>query len=198
MLNVFVFICSYLICAINPAIILSKKVIGTDIRKVGSGNAGTTNAIRTMGKGWGILVFILDAFKVVVAYLVISLLVNIFKDGDVSSLNKSFYLVGAILGHCYPVYYGFKGGKGVVAILISCSFIAPKPVLVCLIVGVIIIFVGRMVSLGSVSAIILFDIMTLIMYPKYAVAVLIVSAVIIYKHRSNIKRIINKQENKLF
>ena len=78
MFNIVIFILSYLICAINPAIVLSKKVIGTDIRKVGSGNPGTTNAIRTMGKGWGALVFILDAFKVVVAYWVMILTCNLF------------------------------------------------------------------------------------------------------------------------
>ena len=197
MLNVIVFIISYLICSINPAIILSKKVIGTDIRKVGSGNAGTTNAIRTMGKGWGALVFILDCFKVVVAYWAMLLLVKIFGDA-VTPASKSFYLVGSIIGHCYPVYYNFKGGKGVAAMLIACSIISPKPALVCIIVGVIIIIVSRMVSLGSVSAIGLFAIMTVVMNPKYAIAVVIVAFVIIYKHRANIKRIINKEENKLF
>lgn len=197
MLNVIIFIFSYLICSINPAIILSKKVIGTDIRKVGSGNAGTTNAIRTMGKGWGALVFILDCFKVVVAYWVMLLLVNIFKDGT-TPISESFYLVGSIIGHCYPVYYNFKGGKGVAAMLIACSIISTKPALVCIIVGVIIIIVSRMVSLGSVSAIGLFAIMTVVMNPKYAIAVVIVAFVIIYKHRANIKRIINKEENKLF
>ena len=197
MLNIFVFIFSYLICSINPAIILSKKVIGTDIRKVGSGNAGTTNAMRTMGKGWGILVFLLDSFKVVVAYWVMNLLTNIFGAG-VTALSKSFYLVGSIIGHCYPVYYGFKGGKGVAAMIIACSFIAPKPALVCIIVGVIIIIVGRMVSLGSVSAVALFAIMILVMETEYAVAVVIAAGIIIYKHRANIKRIINKEENKLF
>ncbi len=197
MLNVFIFIFSYLICSINPAIILSKRIIGTDIRKVGSGNAGTTNAIRTMGKGWGVLVFLLDAFKVVVAYWVMLLLVKIFGKEALTSA-KSFYLVGAILGHCFPVYYGFKGGKGVVAMLISCSFIAPKPVAVCLIVALIIIVISRTVSLGSVSAIVLFDIMIVIMETEYTIAVIIASAVILYKHRSNIKRIINREENRLF
>ena len=197
MLNIFIFVCVYLICAINPAIILSKKVIGTDIRKVGSGNAGTTNAIRTMGKGWGILVFLLDSFKVVVAYWLMLIVANLFGDG-ITAASKSFYLVGAIIGHCYPVYYEFKGGKGVAAMIIACSFIAPKPALVCIIVGVIIIIVGRMVSLGSVSAIALFAIMMLVMEPQYAIAVVIAAAIIIYKHRANIKRIINKEENRLF
>ena len=197
MLNVIIFVAAYLICSINPAIIISKKVIGTDIRKVGSGNAGTTNALRTMGKGWGAAVFVLDAFKVVVAYWAMLLLTNIFGDGK-TAMTESFYLVGAVIGHCYPIYYGFKGGKGVVAVIISCSFVAPKYVLVCLIVGIIIIIVSRMVSLGSVSAVALFAIMILVMNPKYAVAVLIVASVIIYKHRANIKRIINKEENKLF
>lgn len=197
MLNIFVFISAYLICAINPAIILSKRVIGTDIRKVGSGNAGTTNALRTMGKGWGILVFLLDSFKVVVAYWAMLLLTKVFGEGATAGA-KSFYLVGAIIGHCYPVYYEFKGGKGVAAMIIASSFIAAKPALVCIIVGIIIIIVGRMVSLGSVSAIALFAIMILVMEPKYAIAVVIAAGIIIYKHRANIKRIINKEENRLF
>ena len=197
MLNVIIFIAAYLICSINPAIMISKKVIGTDIRKVGSGNAGTTNALRTMGKFWGAMVFILDAFKVVVAYWAMLLLTNIFGDGKTPSI-ESFYLVGSVIGHCYPIYYGFKGGKGVVAVIISCAFVVPKYVLVCLIVGIIIIIVSRMVSLGSVSAVALFAIMVLVMNPKYAVGVLIIASVIIYKHRANIKRIINKEENKLF
>lgn len=197
MVNLLVFIFAYLICSINPAIILSKRVIGMDIRKVGSGNAGTTNAIRTMGKGWGILVFLLDAFKVVLAYWV-TLLVSQMFNGEVTETAKSFYLVGAIVGHCYPIYYNFKGGKGVVAILIACSFLAPKEALVCIIVGVIVIVVGRMVSLGSILGILLFDIMIVVMKPTYFIAVLIVSAIIIYKHKSNIKRILNKEENRLF
>ena len=102
------------------------------------------------------------------------------------------------MGHCYPAYYNFKGGKGVAAMLIASMLIAFKPAVVCLIVGIIVIIISRMVSLGSVSAIALFDIMILVMQPKYTVAVLIVSAVIIYKHRANIKRIINKEENRLF
>lgn len=197
MLNIFVFLCTYLICAINPAIILSKKIIGTDIRKVGSGNAGTTNAMRTMGKRWGIFVFLLDSFKVVVAYWVMLLLTNIFGEG-VTASAKSFYLVGAIIGHCYPAYYEFKGGKGVAAMIIACSFIAPKPALVCIIVGVIIIIVSRMVSLGSVSAVALFAIMIIVMETQYAIGVVIAASIIIYKHRANIKRIINKEENRLF
>lgn len=197
MLNIFIFIFSYLICALNPAIILSKKVIGTDIRKVGSGNAGTTNAIRTMGKGWGALVFILDCSKVIIAYIIMLVLVKI-SGKEILATYKSFYLVGAILGHCYPVYYEFKGGKGVAAMLISSLLILTKPAIVCIIVGIIVIVISRMVSLGSVSAIALFAIMVLVMEPSYAIAVCLAALVIIYKHRGNIKRIVNKEENKLF
>lgn len=197
MLNVLVFLCSYLICAINPAIVISKKVIGTDIRNVGSGNAGTTNAMRTMGKGWGIVVFVLDALKVVIAYGVTMLLCNMFKGSNVVTA-ESIYIVAAIVGHCYPIYYNFQGGKGVVAILISCAFLEPKTTLVCLIVAIIIIFVSRMVSMGSLSAVVLFNIMIMVMEPKYLFGVMIASAIIIYKHRTNIKRIMNGEENKLF
>lgn len=197
MFKVIIFLMVYLICAINPAIILSKKIIGTDIRKVGSGNAGTTNAIRTMGRGWGILVFILDILKVVVSYFLMILLGKIFGD-PVGMGIKSIFLVAAILGHCYPVYYNLKGGKGVAVFLVSALLVAPKIAVVCIVVGIIVILVSKMVSLGSVCGVVLFCIMILVMDTGYILATLIVAAVILYKHKSNIQRIINNEENKLF
>lgn len=197
MFSIIIFLMVYLICGINPAIILSKKVIGTDIRKVGSGNAGTTNAIRTMGKGWGALVFILDILKVIVSYSLMFVVASVFGE-SVGVGTKSIFQVATILGHCYPVYYGFKGGKGVAAFLVAALLIAPKIAIVCIVVGVIVILVGKMVSLGSVCGVILFDIMILVMNTGYILATIIASAVIIYKHRANIRRIINKEENKLF
>lgn len=192
-----IFLITYLISSINPAIIISKKVLNVDIREVGSGNAGTTNSLRTMGKFWGAVVFICDILKVIVAYYVCYFIGMIFKQ-DLNFVLKSAYIVGAVVGHCFPIYYGFKGGKGVAVILI-CSFIlSPKIAIVCLIVALVIIMVTRIVSLGSICAVVLFFIMTLVMQTGFTIAVGIVSAVILIKHKENIRRIINKEENKIF
>lgn len=192
-----IFIITYLICSINPAILISKRVIGIDIREVGSGNPGTTNSIRIMGKFWGTVVFILDILKVFIAFY-ISMLIGVMFKQDTDVVLKSAYLLGAVIGHCFPVYYGFKGGKGMATMLIASFYISPKIAAVCLIVALIIILVTKMVSLGSVCGVSLFWIMTIVMESSYFIPVTIVVLIIIYKHRENIKRIINKEEHKIF
>lgn len=192
-----IFLITYLICSINPAIVISKRITGVDIREVGSGNPGTTNALRVMGKFWGAVVFILDILKVVIAYYICLLIGSIFKQ-DIDVVLKSAYILGAVLGHCYPIYYGFKGGKGIVTILVASFFLSPQITLVCLIVGIVIIIVTRLVSLGSICAVSLYGIMTLVMETGYIIAVAIVVAVILFKHRANIRRIMDKEEHKIF
>lgn len=194
---VMVFLIAYLIAAINPSIIICKKVKGTDIRNEGSGNAGTTNAIRTMGTGMGILVFILDIVKVIISYGIIFVLSKLF-DIEITSTMKSIYIVASVFGHCYPIYYGFKGGKGVTTFLVSMMIVDYKATLVCLLVGVIIIAVTRWVSLGSVSGVVLSLILGLFMDTNYNYLVVAIAAlVIVWRHRSNIKRLIEGTENKL-
>lgn len=194
---VIIFLITYLICSINPAIVISKKITGVDIREVGSGNPGTTNALRVMGKFWGAVVFIIDILKVMAAYYICLAIGYIFKQ-DLDITLKSAYILGAVLGHCYPIYYGFKGGKGIVTILVASFFLSPQITIVCLIVGLIIILVTRLVSLGSICAVSLYAIMTLVMETGYIISVAIVVAIILFKHRANIKRIMNNEEHKIF
>ncbi|MBR1884644.1 MAG: glycerol-3-phosphate 1-O-acyltransferase PlsY [Clostridia bacterium] len=195
--NILIFIMCYLICSLNPAIILCKKVTGQDIRSVGSGNAGTTNALRVMGKGWGALVFILDASKAFISYLGIILMSKIFNEQIDISAN-SIFLIATVLGHCYPVYYSFKGGKGIVTLLISALCINKQIAVVCIIVGVIIILLTRTVSKGTLAGVLLYVIMMIVMMPEYILPVLISSAIVIFRHKENIVRIMNKEEQKLF
>ena len=96
MFNIFVFLICYLIAAISPSIILCKKIKNVDIRTVGSGNAGTTNSIRAMGKGWGAVVFILDLLKVVVSYGIVFLAAKLFKQ-DFNDVGKSIYMLASIV-----------------------------------------------------------------------------------------------------
>lgn len=197
MLYVTIFLIAYLISAINPSIIIGKRLKGIDIRNEGSGNAGTTNAIRTLGTGLGILVFMLDIVKVLISYAVIYLLSILFSFSFTENL-KSIYIVGSVIGHCYPIYYGFKGGKGVTTFLVSMMIVDYRATLVCLVVGVIIIALTKWVSLGSLSGAILSLILGIFVetnfnYMFVAIAVLIICI----RHRENIKRIINRTENKL-
>ncbi len=195
--TVSIFLITYLICSINPAIEICKLKTGEDIRKLGSGNAGTTNAMRVLGKVLGSVVFILDIAKVFIAYGVVFGVGKIFSQDTTVTLN-SVFLVAAVVGHCYPIYYKFKGGKGVVAGFVAILIINKEIAIVCLISAVLVIVITRIVSMGSLEGVILLDIMTIVMIREYIIPVLIVSAIIIFKHKNNIERIIQGQENKLF
>ena len=198
MFYVFTFITAYLIAAINPAILISKKVLKQDIRNLGSKNAGTTNAIRTMGKGMGALVFVLDLLKVVVSYGVICFVGWIFKE-NISESIKSLYMLASVLGHSYPVYYGLKGGKGVAVFLMSAIIVDAKIAAICIALGVIVIVLSRMVSLGSIVGSAMLVILDIFMNTNYNfILVTLTVAVVIYNHRTNISRIIVGKENKLF
>lgn len=197
MLYVTIFLIAYFISAVNPSIIIGKRLKGIDIRKEGSGNAGTTNAIRTLGTGLGILVFILDIVKVLISYGVIYILSILFSFTFTENL-KAIYIVGSVIGHCYPIYYGFKGGKGVTTFLVSMMIVDYRAALVCLVVGLIIIALTRWVSLGSLSGVVLSLILGIFLetnfnYMFVAIAVLIICI----RHRENIKRIMKGTENKL-
>ena len=190
------FIC-YLICAINPAIEICRRKTGQDIRDLGSGNAGTTNSVRVMGKGFGLLVFALDAIKALVSFWVVMLLCKIFSREFAISI-KSVYMVACLMGHCFPVYYGFKGGKGIVVLLVAALCINKQIAIVCIIVAFIIILVTRTVSKGTLSGVLLYIIMTFVMMPEYIIAVIMVSSIVFFRHKENIVRIMNKEEQKLF
>lgn len=198
MLEIIIFIGTYLLCAISPSIILSKKVLKQDIRNLGSQNAGTTNAIRTMGKKMGLLVFCLDILKVILAYLIFIILTKIFQHPITKGCN-SWFILASVIGHVFPLYYNFRGGKGVAVFLTSTMLVDARAASVCVIVGLLIIAITRFVSLGSICGTILLCIITLFMNTNYNFILLIItSLVIIYKHRKNIKRLINGTENKLF
>lgn len=195
--NVAIFVITYLICSISPSIEICKLKTGEDIRNLGSGNAGTTNSIRVLGKFMGFVVFILDVFKVLLAYGVILGVGTLFKQ-DTEIMFNSIFMVAAVTGHCYPIYYGFRGGKGVVTVLVVGLILNVQLALVCIIAGIVIILITRTVSIGSIGGLILFNIITFVMLIEYILPVFIVSLIILFKHRKNITRIIHGEENKLF
>ena len=189
---------AYLIGSINFAIIFSKKFAGFDVREKGSKNAGTTNVLRTVGKGAAALTLICDILKGVVAVLIAMLAANIWKDTDTVVLK---YLAGlfAIIGHTFPVYYGFKGGKGVATSLGVLLIVNPQIGIICLSFALIIMIATRWVSLGSILAATLFPILTIFMTDNFEgkVISILIGVLVIFNHRTNIKRLKDGTENKL-
>lgn len=189
---------AYLIGSISFAIIFSKKFAGFDVREKGSNNAGTTNVLRTVGKRAAALTLICDILKGVVSVLLAMLAANIWKETDAELIK---YLAGlmAIIGHTFPVYYGFKGGKGVATSLGVLLVVHPQIGIICLVFALIIMIATRLVSLGSVLAATLFPILTVFMVDSFGAKVIsiLIALLVIFNHRSNIKRLKNGTENKI-
>ena len=201
-------IVAYLIGSINLSIVLSKLMGKGDIREHGSGNAGTTNTLRTLGKLPAVVVLIFDVLKAVIAIFVGKWLISIGQvTGSTVPYNDlaiAISSIAVILGHNFPIYYGFKGGKGIATSLGVLLTIEWQLGLVCLIFAVILMLLTRMVSLGSITAAILYPVLVLVQGTAftnkwiYLGFSLILAALALVRHRSNIKRIYNGTENKLW
>ena len=139
-------IIAYAIGSINFSVILSKKIAGFDIREKGSGNAGSTNMLRSVGKKAALITLVCDILKGIVSILIAILIGNIFKD-----LNKALLVqiagLAVVIGHTFPVFFNFKGGKGVATALGIILLTNWQIGLICLIFGIFLILVTKMVSL---------------------------------------------------
>ena len=195
---------AYAIGSINFSVILSKKIAGFDVREKGSGNAGSTNMLRSVGKGAAALTLICDVLKGVIAIVIAIVLGKIFQVEDKALLVQ---IAGAavVLGHTFPIFFGFKGGKGVATSLGILLMSNWQIGLICLVFALVLMLLTRMVSLGSCMAAVLFPILTLFINENYIVSEgssyfiysIILAVIVLYNHRSNIKRILNGTENKL-
>ena len=198
-------IIAYAIGSINFSVIISRKMAGFDVREKGSGNAGTTNILRTVGKRAAIVTLICDILKGVVAILIAWIVGKIAKNADAALLVQIAGLL-VVIGHAFPIFFEFRGGKGVATSLGVLLTMNWKIGLICLIFAVVIIAVTRMVSMGSIGAAVLFPILTLFIKEhyiveatgfKYFVFGILLALLVIFQHRENIKRIKNGTENKL-
>ncbi len=191
---------SYLLGSINFSVIVSRLTLHKDIRDFGSGNAGFTNSYRVMGPKKGIAVFVLDLAKGVAA---IALSCVIFHEFTVlGGLNKLVSGAFVILGHIYPVWFGFRGGKGVMTCFAMVLYFDYRICSILLAVFLIVFVVTRFVSLGSMISVSLFPVMTLLFYRggenslAYFVIGVCLAALIVFLHRENIKRLIAGNENR--
>ena len=194
---VLVALVAYLIGSISFAIIFGKKFGGFDVRDKGSNNAGTTNVLRTVGKKAAVLTLICDILKGVVAVLLALIASKIWKETDAEILK---YLAGlfAIIGHTLPVYYGFRGGKGVATSLGSMIAINPVLALSCFGIFLVIVAITKYVSLGAIVGISMSPIMMIFTKnSKGLIATLFLTVSVIYTHRENIKRLLSGTERKL-
>lgn len=159
-LVIIVALIAYAIGSVNFSVIISKKFAGFDVREKGSGNAGTTNMLRSVGKGAAAITLICDVLKGVIAVL-IAFGISKIANASNGALLVQVAGIAVVIGHTFPILFGFKGGKGVATSLGVLLCINWKVGLICLIFAVIIIAVTRMVSAGSVTAAILFPVLTL-------------------------------------
>ena len=165
---ILVAIIAYAIGSVNFSIIFSKKFAGFDVREKGSGNAGSTNMLRSVGKGLAALTLICDILKGVVAILIAIGIGKIAKDIKPEILVQ---LAGifSIIGHTFPVYFGFRGGKGVATSLGILLLVNWQIGLICLVFALLVMILSRMVSLGSIMAAVLFPVLTIFIRDNYIV-----------------------------
>lgn len=197
---------AYLLGSINFAIIVTKCFRRGDIRDYGSGNAGMTNVLRTLGKVPAVLTLLGDVLKGIVAVVVGWLLFRYVGGLDAAGASIACYISGffALLGHAYPVYYGFRGGKGI--LVTSGILLVLDPVVFAIALGFFILLVAttRMVSAGSLAAAVSLPFSTYILHtawgrPHPALTTALISAfslLVIVMHRQNIRRLLTGTEHR--
>lgn len=185
---------SYLIGSFSSSYILGKMIRDLDIREHGSGNAGATNALRVMGIKIAAITFIMDAFK---GFLAIQL--GKYLIGFDGALIASVFVV---IGHNYPIFLNFKGGKGIATSLGIILTLNWKVALMCLVVWILITLITKYVSLASIMGVVTAPIALNLLYKpidlklNLTIMFLVLSAV--YRHKENISRLLNGTESKIF
>ncbi|PID59792.1 MAG: acyl-phosphate glycerol 3-phosphate acyltransferase [Ignavibacteriae bacterium] len=209
----FIIILSYLVGSIPTSIILTKVVKGVDVRNFGSGNAGGTNVSRVLGKKYGLLTILLDAFKGVIAVVFISRLY--FGDFpfpnttpfDDFTLVQIIAGVAAVIGHIWTIFAGFKGGKGIATGLGVLVSVVTLDMLMALGIFVLVVYATKYISLASISAALSVPIIMIIRENLFGVDIqsyhsilpfiIALALLVVYTHRANVARLINGTENKI-
>jgi len=196
---------SYLLGSVNTSIIVSKLTMHKDIRNYGSGNAGFTNAVRSMGWKKGLIVLFGDIFRCVVAVLIGQLIYCGSFDFEQGASGRLLSGAFVFLGHIYPIYFGFKGGKGALTAATTVLLYDPRVFAIGMAVFFIVVFATKYISLGSVCTAVVMPIMVFIfsytgviedMSIGYTLIAAGMGGLVIFKHRSNIVRLIKGTESK--
>ena len=216
-------IIAYLLGSLNPAIMITKLKTGKDIRTMGSGNAGFTNVLRSVGKGPAIATIVCDYLKGIIAVLIgwwlFSTLTVTNEVSPIEYVKYGRYLAGlfVILGHSFPIFYGFKGGKSVVTANALMLVVDWRVFLMIVASFLIIFFITKLISLGSIACAMLYPFYTLIItyFCDYLPALgtenelrfrfvlistacaFLVGAIVIFRHKDNLKRLFNGEEKRI-
>jgi glycerol-3-phosphate acyltransferase PlsY len=191
---------AYLIGSIPTSIWVSKAIFGIDIRQFGSGNPGATNTFRVLGSNWGAFVMTVDIGKGLIATS-LYVLMPFYLHNELARTNFMILLgTAAVIGHIFPIWADFKGGKGVATILGMALAIQPIVALICILVFLITLFTTRYVSLSSMLAGVVFILLILLIFKEketsYQIFAIIVALMVVLTHQKNIGRLLKGNENK--
>jgi len=194
-------ILSYLIGSIPTALIISRRFFGIDIRDYGSGNMGATNTFRVLGSRYGTMVMVFDILKGMAAVMLYNFL-PFYVNNDLERTNLMLGLgLSAVIGHVFPVFAGFKGGKGVATLLGMVLAIQPVIAVSCIGIFVLVLFLTRYVSLSSILAAVALPICVLWIWNEnellYRIFALIVAILVVVTHQKNIGRILRGVESRV-
>jgi glycerol-3-phosphate acyltransferase PlsY len=197
---ILLFLCAYLLGSIPTAVWVGKIFFGLDVRQHGSGNAGATNTIRVLGYKAGIPVMIIDVLKGFVAVKLATLTHQFEADTDAFLTLQLIYGSAALIGHIFPVFVNFRGGKGVATLFGVAFAIVPVPTLICIGVFFITLFISHYVSLSSMMAGIAFPFVVIFLFNNNAISLIIFSILIavllLITHQKNIERLLKNEESK--
>ena len=194
-------ILAYLIGSIPTAVWVSQRFFGIDIREYGSGNAGATNVYRVLGSRWGTVVMLVDMLKGMAAVQLAWLLPE-YADSEILFQNLQTILgMTAVLGHIFPIWADFRGGKGVATVFGMVLGISPITAVSCVGIFGLVLYLTRFVSLSSILASIAFPIFILVIFnvdnPLYRVFAIAVALMVVLTHQKNIGRLLRGEETKM-
>jgi glycerol-3-phosphate acyltransferase PlsY len=199
--ELYLIILAYLIGSIPSSLIVSRSQFNIDIRDYGSGNAGATNTFRVLGSKWGTLVMIMDMLKGLIA-VKLALLLPYYIGNEFERTNFQIGLgLAAVLGHIFPIWAEFRGGKGVATLFGLIISISPWTALSCVGVFLVVLYLTRFVSLSSILASMAFPVFILVVFNvdniAYRIFAIAVALLVVMTHQKNIGRLLSGVENKV-
>ena len=199
--EILLIILAYLIGSVPTAVWVSKYFFDIDIRDYGSGNAGATNTYRVLGAKWGTIVMIIDMLKAIIA-VKLAFLLPLSFDNDIYLVNMQLGLgLAAVLGHIFPIWADFRGGKGVATLFGMVLGIQPNVALCCVGVFILVLYLTRWVSLSSILASVAFPVFILVIFNEpeklYRVFAITVAMLVLLTHQKNIGRLLRGSESKV-
>lgn len=199
--EILLIVLAYLIGSIPTSVWVSRYFFDIDIRDYGSGNAGATNTYRVLGPKWGTFVMIIDIVKGIIA-VKLALLLPAYADSEIHLQNLQTGLgLAAVLGHIFPIWADFRGGKGVATLFGLVLGISPWTALSCVGIFVLVLYLTRFVSLSSILASIAFPVFILVIFnvdnPMYRIFAIAVALMVLLTHQKNIGRLLRGDESKV-